>query len=385
MRKISFLLALTTSRSYAFLQASNKLPWSFSGASQASYSLRKPTLPYRCISFRHAFFASRSSMSSTANPEVIPGRPTWQQTMLRIKDPKQSIAFYEKLGFTLIDSFDFPQYDFSLYFMTTLPEGESYDLTPGTQAAHDYLWTMEGTAIELTHNHGTENDESFAVHPGNQQDDGFGHIAVNVDDVYATAEELEKEGMKFKKRPDEGRMKGLAFVYDPDGYWVELVKRGEKANIKNRYNFSQTMLRIKDPAKSLDFYRRLGLKVLNEKHMDDFSLYFMGSAATASDDKAVNEQFYPVLELTHNHGTEKKDDFKYNNGNEENRQGFGHIGFLVDDVYKACDEIEKLGYGFKKTPDGGNMKGLAFAYDPDGYAVEIIKRGGLDFGDKRKG
>ena len=38
---------------------------------------------------------------------------------------------------------------------------------------------------------------------------------------------------------------------------------------------------------------------------------------------------------------------------------------------------------FLKEPDGGSMKGLAFAYDPDGYAIEIIKRGGIEFGDKR--
>ena len=109
---------------------------------------------------------------------MVPGRPTWQQTMLRIKDPKLSVPFYESLGFTLIDTFDFPQYNFSLYFMTTLPQGTTYDLTPGTQAAHDYLWTMEGVALELTHNHGTETDESFHYHPGNQEKDGFGHVAV---------------------------------------------------------------------------------------------------------------------------------------------------------------------------------------------------------------
>lgn len=81
---------------------------------------------------------------------------------------------------TLIDTFDFPQYKFSLYFLTTLPEGESYNLTPGTQAAHGYLWTMEGVALELTHNHGTETDDNKAAayHSGNQEKDGFGHIAV---------------------------------------------------------------------------------------------------------------------------------------------------------------------------------------------------------------
>jgi Glyoxalase/Bleomycin resistance protein/Dioxygenase superfamily len=57
---------------------------------------------------------------------------------------------------------------------------------------------------------------------------------------------------------------------------------------------------------------------------------------------------------------------------------------LLYSVYKACDSIREMGYGFRKEPDGGSMKGLAFAYDPDGYSVEIIKRGGIDFGDQRK-
>jgi lactoylglutathione lyase len=106
--------------------------------------------------FRQSILSRRSSSllsraMSSAPVEVVPGRPTWQQTMLRIKDPQSSIKFYESLGFTLIDSFDFPQYKFSLYFMTTLAQGETYTLKPGTAAAHDYLWSMEGTALELTH------------------------------------------------------------------------------------------------------------------------------------------------------------------------------------------------------------------------------------------
>jgi lactoylglutathione lyase len=179
-----------------------------------------------------------------------------------------------------------------------------------------------------------------------------------------------------------GRMKGLAFVYDPDGYWVELVKRGDNHDIKNEMNFSQTMLRIKDPSKSIPFYQKLGMKVLTEKHFDDFSLYFLGSLVVP-DDAVVKDMFQPVLELTHNHGTETNDEFKLRNGNEDGQQGFGHIGFLVDDVYKACDGIREMGYGFRKEPDGGSIKGLAFAYDPDGYSIEIVPRGGVDFGDVR--
>ena len=124
------------------------------------------------------------------------------------------------------------------------------------------------------------------------------------------------------------------------------------------------------------FYEALGMKVVYGKKFDDFSLYYLASnvndddvfdVETATDvDEArrkVGERFGPVFELTHNHGTENDDDFKHYNGNEEGRQGFGHIGFLVDDVYEACDVIREMGYGFKKEPDGGSMKGLAFAWD----------------------
>lgn len=49
-------------------------------------------------------------------------------------------------------------------------------------------------------------------------------------------------------------MKGLAFAYDPDGYWIEVVKRNKDAGHPETYNLGQTMLRIKDVDKSLDFY-----------------------------------------------------------------------------------------------------------------------------------
>ncbi len=161
-------------------------------------------------------------------------------------------------------------------------------------------------------------------------------------------------------------MKGLAFAYDPDGYWVEIVKRSKPSIVPNYFNFSQTMLRIKDPKKSIPFYEALGMTLVRSKDYGDFSNYFMISSNSALHkdnlnvnndsevDDAVKKEFIstlfpPVLELTHNHGTENDEDFKHYNGNEEGRQGFGHIGFLVDDVYEACDGIQKMGYGFKKV------------------------------------
>ena len=72
---------------------------------------------------------------------------------------------------------------------------------------------IEGVVLELTHNHGSESNAEFSVNNGNVEPHrGFGHLAVMTPDVYAACEELEKRGVKFQKRPDEGRMKGLAFV-----------------------------------------------------------------------------------------------------------------------------------------------------------------------------
>jgi lactoylglutathione lyase len=45
---------------------------------------------------------------------------------------------------------------------------------------------------------------------------------------------------------------------------------------------------------------------------------------------------------------------------------------------KTCEALKGMGAEFVKEPMGGNMKGLAFAKDPDGYWIEVIKRGGYD-------
>lgn len=50
---------------------------------------------------------------------------------------------------------------------------------------------------------------------------------VSVDDLDSACEWLEQQqGVMFKKRPQEGSMRTLAFCYDPDGYWVEVIQRG---------------------------------------------------------------------------------------------------------------------------------------------------------------
>lgn len=321
-----------------------------------------------------------ASAAGTHNPHNF----SWQQTMLRIKDPLVSVPFYEQhFGFKLIHKYDFPQWNFSLYFMTTVPDGTVLP-TPGTKEAEQYLWNMKGTCLELTHNHGSETNEDFKVNNGNVEPHrGFGHIAVMTKDVYGSCAELERNGVKFQKKPDEGRMKGLAFALDPDGYWIEVISRRESSPINEKFTFAQTMLRVKDAQKSLHFYRDLlGMKLIHELHFDSFSLYFLAHLPDTNGEEKeegyLSKMYGPVIELTHNHGTENDENFKYHNGNTEDDgavRGFGHTGFLVDDLGAACTFLESSGVAFKKKPEDGNMHNLAFAYDPDGYWVEIIQKG----------
>ncbi|KAJ1432446.1 Glyoxalase/Bleomycin resistance protein/Dihydroxybiphenyl dioxygenase, partial [Ochromonadaceae sp. CCMP2298] len=189
----------------------------------------------------------------------------------------------------------------------------------------------------------------------------------------------------------------LAFALDPDGYWVEIVVRSPSslAAVPNKFTFAQTMLRVKDPVKSLVFYKeQLGMTLLRHSHFSDFSLYFLAcvspedlarlgptpNPAAPEASEYIKNMFGPVLELTHNHGTEDDLEFSYHNGNDEDKgqvRGFGHTGFLCDDLDAACADLEAKGVLFKKRPQEGSMRGLAFAYDPDNYWVEIIQRGGI--------
>ncbi|XP_071079862.1 lactoylglutathione lyase-like [Haliotis cracherodii] len=143
----------------------------------------------------------------------------FQQTMLRVKDPKVSLDFYTRvLGMRLLKRLDMPAMKFTVYFMGyDLPENIPTDETEKSI----YCFKQKAT-LELTHNWGTEN-EDMSYHNGNTDPRGFGHIGISVPDVYKACERFEQQGVPFIKTPDGGKMKGLAFIKDPDGYWIEIL------------------------------------------------------------------------------------------------------------------------------------------------------------------
>ncbi|MDP4547202.1 lactoylglutathione lyase [Marinobacter sp. MDS2] len=148
----------------------------------------------------------------------------FNQTMLRIKDPERSLDFYSRvMGMRLVRKLDFPEMKFTLYFLAYLDDAEAERVPADEGHRTTYTFGREAM-LELTHNWGTEDDPDFAYHNGNDQPQGFGHIGVAVPDVYSACERFEQLGVEFVKRPDDGKMKGLAFIKDPDGYWIEILQ-----------------------------------------------------------------------------------------------------------------------------------------------------------------
>ncbi|MBE9127875.1 MULTISPECIES: lactoylglutathione lyase [unclassified Coleofasciculus] len=130
-------------------------------------------------------------------------------TMLRVGNLDESLKFYcDVLGMKLLRQKDYPGGKFTLAFV-------GY----GDESDH--------TVLELTYNWGV-----------NQYDLGnaYGHIAIGVDDIYATCEQIKTQDGKVVREP--GPMKHgstvIAFVEDPNGYKVELIQLGTQSSAQQQ-------------------------------------------------------------------------------------------------------------------------------------------------------
>ena len=125
-------------------------------------------------------------------------------TMIRVGDLEKSIAFYtEVLGMRLLRRKDYPGGRFTLAFVGYADEAEQ-------------------AAIELTYNWDTRSYEL-----GN----GFGHLAIEVEDASQACEEVKRRGGKVVREagPMSHGTTVIAFVEVPDGYWIEFVQRGSRS------------------------------------------------------------------------------------------------------------------------------------------------------------
>lgn len=169
------------------------------------------------MSFTTEYQAGISKESSAASRGFV-----LNHSMLRVKDPAISLDFYARVfGMSLLRKLDFPEMQFSLYFLAKLNEDE----TPPEEEDQRTVWTFSQRGVlELTHNWGTEEQADFTYHNGNAQPQGFGHICFAVPDLAAAIRWFDANKVNYVKRPEQGKMKNVAFITDPDGYWIEIVQ-----------------------------------------------------------------------------------------------------------------------------------------------------------------
>jgi lactoylglutathione lyase len=115
------------------------------------------------------------------------------------------------------------------------------------------------------------------------------------------------------------------------------------------------MVRVKDLAKSLDFYcDKLGLIEISRKEFEQnrFTLVFL----------AAEENTESQVELTYNWDLEDYDEGR----------NFGHLAYAVDDIYATCQKLKDAGVTINRPPRDGYM---AFVRSPDNISIELLQKG----------
>ncbi len=122
-----------------------------------------------------------------------------------------------------------------------------------------------------------------------------------------------------------------------------------------------SMIRVLDEARSVEFYRTaFGLEVADRLDFENFTLVYLSNPETGFE-----------LELTVNKGTTEP----YDLGN-----GYGHLAVSVEDVDALHAKLTEAGYEPRKlvdfAPAGEVIARFFFIKDPDGYEIEVLRRGG---------
>lgn len=126
--------------------------------------------------------------------------------------------------------------------------------------------------------------------------------------------------------------------------------------------YLHTMVRISDIDESLDFYcNKLGMKEIRRRE-DESGRYTLIFLAAPDDSGRAEAEKAPLLELTYNWDPEE-----YGEG-----RNFGHLAFLVDDIYQTCARLRDAGVTINRPPRDGHM---AFIRSPDNISIELLQKG----------
>ncbi|WP_099866488.1 VOC family protein [Pararhizobium haloflavum] len=126
--------------------------------------------------------------------------------------------------------------------------------------------------------------------------------------------------------------------------------------------YLHTMVRVSDLDAALDFYcNKLGLVEIRrlENEGGRFTLVFL---AAPEDQERAEQEKAPMVELTYNWDPET-----YQGG-----RNFGHLAYVVDDIYALCQKLMDSGITINRPPRDGHM---AFVRSPDGISIELLQKG----------
>ena len=201
----------------------------------------------------------------------------------------------------------------------------------------------DGAVLELTYNHG-ESDYEMG--------DAWGHIAVRVpeDELQERYDDLIDNGVGDYRDPESCGNR-YAFVKDPDGHEIELVKRDHGA----LWSLDHTMIRVEDADAALGFWtRKFEYEHAGRWEADTFANYFMAPADAGEEAMSV--------ELTYNY-----DGRTYTMGD-----AWGHLAVQVDDLEEAWDQLQTREADDYRDPESCDNR-YAFTRTSDGHEIELLE------------
>lgn len=246
-----------------------------------------------------------------------------EHVMIRVEDIDRALEWYQT-------HFDYVEYNRG--------GGGDYTIVKlGPEEKHEM-----GALLELTYNH---DDRSYSM------GDGWGHIAVRVDDLEGAYAQLMENGVDDYRDPEScgGR---YAFVKDPDGHEIELVEREYGA----QWSLDHTMMRVSDADLALGWFtRKFGYEEFSRWEADTFANFHM--AIPDADPEAM------TLELTYNYDRDE-----YDLGD-----AWGHLAIACHNLDDFWEILMLRGAEDYRDPASCDHR-FAFTRDFDGHEFELIER-----------
>ncbi len=247
----------------------------------------------------------------------------FDHTMIRVEDLEESLDWYQ----THLNYEEKSRWEADTFTNVFL----------GPEDVHD-----DGALLELTYNHDGRSYE---------MGDAWGHIAVRVpeDALQESYDELLAEGVEDYRDPESCGNR-YAFVTDPDGHEIEIVKRDHGA----KWSIDHTMIRVEDADEALGYWvRKFEYDEVGRWESDTFANYFVEPRDAPREAMS--------LELTYNY-----DGRTYTLGD-----AWGHVAIEVDDLHGAWDRLLGRNAPDYRDPESCNDR-YAFTKDPDGHEIELV-------------